>query len=264
MAPVSTSERDYLEQDSPVRGQNYVCLSFLSPEDAISSRGAYAAGKFLGSLCEDLKALVDSLGEASMAVADTHPELSSRVTALRERHPYALDAKALRSEYDAFVSCNSAQITREYSEACDGAACVRGIKVRGCYETMDEARRRCESLKRADPNFSVYVAEVGCWCPWAPDPDELANAAGDSGVAQYSETALNTLMQKYQENVAERDKFYTDRKRALMGEASAGRGASTSGAEHEDRRSIMAEIEAEDGWSQRKLGEDQSLSSRST
>jgi hypothetical protein len=154
--------------------------------------------------------------------------MRGRLAALRERYAYMLSGDSMRREYDAFMSANASAIAKEYSEKSDGAACVRGIKVRGCYDTMSEARHRCEALKRADPNFSVYVAEVGCWCPWSPSPDELAAAAGDQNVAQYSETALNTLMQKYQENAEERDQFYNERKRMLM--AGSGSTKDTNGA----------------------------------
>ena len=314
MAPVSTAQRDYLDQDPPIRGQNYVCLSFLSPEEAISSREAFAMGKFAERFSEELKGLLGSVesflelggggggeaaggaaeaaggageesGRASEAAGGAREAALSRLAAIRERHGYMLSGRLMGAEYDAFVSANASTISKEYSEKSDGCACVRGIKVRGTYETVDEAKHRCESLKRSDPNFSVYVAEVGCWCPWSPNPDELADAAGDQNVAQYSETALNTLMQKYQENVEERDQFYNERKRALMSSSrgapaapsgAGGSGAGGSGssalagdaaglpeaagsqgpapaAGHEERRSIMAEIEAEDGWSKLKL-----------
>jgi hypothetical protein len=287
-----------------------VCLSFLSPEEAIASREAFAMGKFAERFSEELKGLLGSVegfleagggpcgsaqpfapeGAAASegAAAEARQAALSRLAAIRERHGYMLSGRLMGAEYDAFVSANASSISKEYSEKSDGCACVRGIKVRGTYETVDEAKHRCESLKRSDPNFSVYVAEVGCWCPWSPNPDELADAAGDQNVAQYSETALNTLMQKYQENVEERDQFYNERKRALMsssraagaggaapeGEAPDGAGssalaggasviaggasvlaggASVLAGDHDERRSIMAEIEAEDGWSKLKL-----------
>ena len=396
MAPVTTKERDYLEQDAPLRGQNYVCLSFLSPEDAIASKDAFAAGKFSDRLSEEfsqfLTALEDivstanvsavaadvsagaaykevsavaadisagaadeevSAGAADDISAGADEEVSAgaaddvsadaadvsagaadvsagaaedvsagaadvptgaanvsacaadasagaddkdvpagaadasagaadevsagaaadevsagadekvsasmrgRLAALRERYAYMLSGESMRREYDAFMAANASAIAKEYSEKSDGVACVRGIKVRGCYDTMSEARHRCETLKRADPNFSVYVAEVGCWCPWSPSPDELAAAAGDQNVAQYSETALNTLMQKYQENAEERDQFYNERKRMLMasssGPSSVAAASSADGEaatpDHDARREIMAKLEAAGGIS---------------
>jgi hypothetical protein len=278
MAPVTVAERDYLEQDPPVRGQNYACMSFLSPEEAIASKSAFAMGKFTDRFAEELSVFLGKLGEAVDACGDESS--SAGLRALKERFGYMLSGSTMSKEYDTFVSTNDAAISKEYSEVSDGVACVRGIKIRGCYETLDEARHRCEALKRSDPKFSVYVAEVGCWCPWSPNPDELAEAVGDQNVAQYSEVALNTLMKKYQENVDERDQFYIDRKRALVsmgkkaadtpsdGDSGEGSGAATGSCgdafgspaglggmtpDHEDRRRIMADLEAEDGWSQAKM-----------
>ena len=44
---------DYLEVDDPIPGQNYVCLSFVSPEELIKSKEAFKVSKFLQSYCKD-------------------------------------------------------------------------------------------------------------------------------------------------------------------------------------------------------------------
>jgi hypothetical protein len=260
MAPVPTSERAYLDQDLPVRSQNYVCLSFLSPEQAIASREAFAIGKFTSRVGEELTELFSAGSGAvkdipGVGADDRRRDVDSQIMALKERYSYMLSGETMRAEFDAFTSINQAAITTEVSLMSDGAACVRGIKVRGVYETIDEAKHRCESLKRTDPNFSVFVAEVGCWCPWAPNPDDLAEAAGDQNVAQYSEPALNTLMQNYQENVEERDQFYNERKSRIMsqGKDNTSPVVAKKSDEHEKRRDIMEEMEAEDNWSKLKL-----------
>ena len=37
----SVKEVDYLDEDKPIRGQNFVLLSFLSPEDVLVNKEAY-------------------------------------------------------------------------------------------------------------------------------------------------------------------------------------------------------------------------------
>ena len=37
---------DYLEVDDVIPGQNYVCLSFLSPEELIQNKEAFNTAKF--------------------------------------------------------------------------------------------------------------------------------------------------------------------------------------------------------------------------
>ena len=42
----SVKEVDYLDEDKPIRGQNFVLLSFLSPEDVLVNKEAYMFNKF--------------------------------------------------------------------------------------------------------------------------------------------------------------------------------------------------------------------------
>ena len=44
---------DYLEVDNPIAGQNYVCLSFLSPESLIQNKEGFKCAKFLQSYCKE-------------------------------------------------------------------------------------------------------------------------------------------------------------------------------------------------------------------
>ena len=52
---VEEDKIDYLEVDEQIPGQNYVCISFLSPESFIQNRDAFNTAKFLQSYCKDQK-----------------------------------------------------------------------------------------------------------------------------------------------------------------------------------------------------------------
>ena len=209
MPPVSCKQQDFLEQDQPIRGQNYACLSFLSPVDAVASREAFSASRFLAAFsAEANQVLEDATARAS---SDEDKKVLEN---LKDRYAYVFDKDALRSEYDKYCSAYAEQLQREWSEENDGGACVYGIKIRGAYETLAEAQSRAQGLKRSDPNFSVYVCEMGCWVPWSPNPDEIKDA-------EYSETQLNTLMKKYKENMTLKDEYYEQRKRELVSAAEA-------------------------------------------
>ena len=43
---------DYLDVDQPINGQNYCCMSFISPESMIDDRHAFNVSKFLQSVCK--------------------------------------------------------------------------------------------------------------------------------------------------------------------------------------------------------------------
>jgi|LauGreDrversion4_2_1035121.scaffolds.fasta_scaffold272575_3 hypothetical protein len=221
MPPISTKVKDYLDQDQPIRGQNYVCLSFLSPDDAIASKDAFAVGKFLAAFSAEAS---DVFKEAHKRCSDEDRQVLDN---LRERYAYVFDRATLAAEFDVYKKAYAKEITDDYDKSTDYRCSIRGIKIRGAYETIKEAQDRAERLKRQDPNFSVYVCEMGCWCPWSPSPDEIKDA-------EYSESQLNSLMKQYKENMALRDELYESRKRELLAPDKSGEAQpSGSEAEHE-------------------------------
>jgi hypothetical protein len=204
MPPVTCKEQDFLEQDAAIRGQNYVCLSFLNPGDAVASKEAYTVSKFLTAFCEDAKQVLQDAEKRASSETDRQV-----VKNLQERYAYVFDKDALLAEFEQYKSSYEEQILADYAEKTDNQACVYGIKIRGAHETLDEARARAQHLKTKDPNFNVYVCEMGCWCPWSPNPEGIREA-------EYGETQLNTLMKKYKENMALKDDMYEKRKDDLL------------------------------------------------
>jgi hypothetical protein len=88
---------------------------------------------------------------------------------------------------------------------------VRGLKVRGTYDTYAEAVGRAKTLQKLDPSFNVYVGQVGFWLPWDPEPTEVADQ-------EYADDQLNQLMKRYKENESQRDEFYEEMKRTRIGD----------------------------------------------
>ena len=60
---VSVSEMDYLEEDDPIRGQQYVCLSFLSPEEIIEKKDVFMFNKFISNFKKEVNELFTNLKE---------------------------------------------------------------------------------------------------------------------------------------------------------------------------------------------------------
>ena len=199
---VPVSEADYLEQDPLIRGQRFACISFISPQDAIASKDAYTARSFLGAVAKDLGDTLDSISaafEGSVAVQDT-------VRSVKERHAYLWDAAAAQGEYALYRSQQAEEIDEGFKrEHGEFKTSVHAFKIRGVYDSVDEATARAKAIERFDKRFNVFVSEVGCWCPWSPSADSIENV-------EYSETQLNTLMKKYNEGQDARDEVYNTRK----------------------------------------------------
>lgn len=212
---VDTKTHDYLDQDPELRGQKYVCLSFVSPEDVIEQKEVHFFGKFLTNFSRDLSELFTNLkikADDTTNVGEFSLNMIEMLDGLKQRYDYIFDAKALGDEFNFYKQNNSEKLEREYLEANNFQTSIRGIKVRGSYETLLEAQKRAEVIKKLDAAHNVYVGQVGCWCPWSPYPEDIENI-------EYSETQLNTIMKKYKENQSDKNEHFNMRRDEMMNKA---------------------------------------------
>lgn len=199
---VSVKEEDFLDEDPPLRGQNYVCLSFVSPEEVIKKKEVYFFQNFLSGFSGEMKELFKNLSEK-------YKEDLDKFKMLEDRYAYIFKEDALKEEYNFFLNSNGSDLDKQYYEDNNFQTSIRGIKVRGVFDTLREAEIRAQVLKKLDDRFNVYVAQVGCWCPWSPNPDDIS-------AQEYAESHLNTLMKKYKDNQDQKNYFYEERKKELQ------------------------------------------------
>lgn len=195
---VSTKEHDYLDEDKPIRGQNYVLLSFISPEDVLVNKEAYYFSRFIEQFGKDMNMLFDG-------IQSKFPDSKDMIDNIRTNHKYICDSAEMNEQFKFFKSVNSSDIEADYHRDNNFQTTIRGIKVRGTFDTLDEAKNRSEFLKKIDDRFDIFIGQVGCWCPWSPNPNDLNNQ-------EYGETQLNTLMKKYKENMESKDVIFEKRK----------------------------------------------------
>jgi len=163
---------DYLEVDEQIPGQNYVCMSFLSPESFIQNRDAFNTAKFLQSYCKDQKLKFEEVYE----------------------------------KYKDFTYKHEDQLQRDFDEQNDFQTSLRGVKVRGIYDTRGAAEARANKLSTRDSSFHVFIGQVGYWLPWEPNADKIVDEV-------FQNSQLNDMMEKYQENNVSKDMFYEEQKR---------------------------------------------------
>jgi hypothetical protein len=163
---------DYLEVDSPIAGQNYVCMSFLSPESLMQNKETFKCAKFLQSYCKEQKLKFDEV----------------------------------YSKYQDFCYKYEDKLQRDYDEQNDFQTSLRGIKIRGVFDTREAADARAKNLSNTDSAFHVFIGQIGYWLPWDPNADKVADE-------HFQNTQLNDMMSKYQDNNVNRDIFYEDQKR---------------------------------------------------
>ena len=92
-------QEDFLTVDDPIRGQNFVCISFLSPEAVIKNKELFFMHKFLEQISEE----------------------------------YKLKDSNLIDKFEDFKYKNEKSLNDTYNEENDFKTNVRGVKVRGVF-----------------------------------------------------------------------------------------------------------------------------------
>jgi hypothetical protein len=180
-------KEDFLEVDSKIPGQNYVCLSFVSPEKIIKQKELFFVTKFLDYLINSPDQITQDIRQKML-----NKELN-------------VNYDNVKQLYDDWKYLKNDNIEHEFYELNDYKTTMRGIKVRGTYDSYKEATVRAQVLRRKDPSFNVFVGQVGYWLPWDPECESVPEQ-------EYQEGQLNELVKKYKENLENRDDMYEQEK----------------------------------------------------
>ena len=186
---------DLLDEDKPIAGQKFACLSFISPEDIIRNKQIFFFDKFLKDF--DFKKSLEKYAQFTNFISYKYninfDKLSKDLEEFIEEEREKLFFTTLDGDYKTFVEQNEEKLQTEYNEAHEFQTNTRGIKVRGVFATQEEAENRCKLLRNEDPNHDVYVGPVGMWMPFHPE-------AYKTGRVEYLEKELNELMAEKKKN----------------------------------------------------------------
>lgn len=84
---------------------------------------------------------------------------------------------------------------------------LKGVKVRGAFNTVEEASEHAKNLQSIDQAHNVFVGEMGKWLAYEPDVNSEA-----AGNPEYANEQLNTMMRSYLENQEKSKLFHEQRK----------------------------------------------------
>jgi hypothetical protein len=178
---------DFLEVDTKIPGQNFACMSFVSPEKMLKQKEVHFVAKFLEHLFN---------GDDQYTI-DMKEKISKGDT--------KIEYDVIKTFYEDWKYSRVDKLEQEFYEANDFHTSMRGLKIRGVYDTHKEATVRAQVLRRKDPSFNVFVGQVGYWLPWDPECEQIQEQ-------EYQESMLNDLVKKYKENLDNRDDMYEQMK----------------------------------------------------
>jgi hypothetical protein len=208
---------DLLEEDKPIAGQKFACLSFVSPEEILEQKEHYFFKEFIKvwDFNKSVEKYTQFLNFIAFKYGVEFNSLYEDLQAFIKEEKADLENTRIADDFKTFVDNNEERLEADFNEKHEFQTSIRGIKVRGVYPTQKEAELRCKMLREVDPNHDVYVGPVGMWMPFHPD-------AYKTGRVEYMEETLNQLMSEKKTNEEkaklEFDKRIKDTKQKAMEE----------------------------------------------
>lgn len=194
---------DLCDEDAPLAGQKFTCLSFVSPENILKRREQFLFEEFVKSwdFTKSMSKFFDFIHFMSYKY-NLNVE-----TAIEDFNEFVKEEKdnlkkmTVEDDYKTFMDKNEERLNEEFNRKNVFQTSVRGLKVRGVYNTQEEAEHRCKSLRDIDPNHDIFVGPVGMWIPWDPD-------AYKTGRVEFMEEELNQLhSEKMKNETKAKDEF---------------------------------------------------------
>jgi hypothetical protein len=223
---------DFLEEDDEIRGQQYVLLSFLSPEKVLQDKSRaffteflkdyevtwktknlekYLADTVIGlrkTLFDEADKL-DAVDLSGAAVKCRDAAKQFRVEEVLDTYQQYLkkikndvSVTTINEAYDEFLFKNGDKLEDDFYAKNNFRTTIRGVKVRGVYANQGEAQIRAKKLQQSDKRHDILIGDVGKWLAWDPSPHQIPSQ-------EYANDQLNSLMKAYSENEDAREKFYT-------------------------------------------------------
>jgi len=188
---------DLLEEDKPISGQKFVCVSFVSPENILKQKNIFYFEEFLKKweFSKSMEKFVQFLNFVSYKYNISFDDVSNDFKDFVKEEKEALTKTSMEDDYKTFIDKHEADLEKDFNRVHNFQTSTRGLKIRGSYPTMEEAEIRCKMLREVDPHHDIMVGPVGMWMPWEPE-------AYKTGRVEYMEEELNQLMHEKTKNEA--------------------------------------------------------------
>lgn len=186
---------DMLEPDKPIANQNFVCMSFVSPEKILKQKEMYFFEEFLKTweFNKSMEKFIQFLNFISFKYNISFDDLTNDFKEFVKEEKENLVKSSIEDDYKTYLDNHEDELQKKFDIANEFQTNVRGIKIRGVYPTQEEAELRCKLLREVDPNHDVLVGPVGIWMPMDPE-------AYKTGRVEYLEEELNQLMHEKKKN----------------------------------------------------------------
>ena len=207
---------DLCDEDPPISGQKFACMSFVSPEKILKKREIYLFDQFIKNW--EFSKSMERYFEFIHFIAYKHnfnvDTLIADFNDFVKEESDKLKKSGIEDDYKNFMDKQEDKLNSQFNREHAFQTSVRGLKIRGVYNSQEEAEDKCKKMREYDPNHDIYVGPVGVWIPWDPD-------AYKTGRVEHMEDELNALHSEKIKNEEMAKKQFEERvretkKKAIM------------------------------------------------
>ena len=213
-ASVNKKYIDLCDEDTPIAGQKFACMSFVSPEKILQKREVYLFNQFIKNW--EFSKSMERYFEFIHFIAYKHninvETLIGDFNEFVKEESDKLQKSGIDDDYKNFMDKQEDKLTEKFNRENAFQTSVRGVKIRGVYPSQEEAEDKCKKLREHDPNHDIYVGPVGIWVPWDPD-------AYKTGRVEHMEEELNALHAEKMKNEEMAKKEFEERVRETKKQA---------------------------------------------
>jgi hypothetical protein len=180
---------DFLEVDKEIPDQKYTLVSFLCPDTEMKKRELYMMEQFKQHFIQKCKENFEYLENE----LKDNLRLYDRLKEIRMCDMHEL--------YDTFLFLKKKELDEKYDEMNQNKCSIMGLKIRGSYPTIQEAKNEAMKKQKTDKNHNIYICQTGYWVPFSPNSEEIANQ-------EYANEKLNEIMKNYNEHLYHKNEVW--------------------------------------------------------
>jgi hypothetical protein len=207
---------DLCDEDPPIAGQKFACISFVSPEKTLKKREVYLFDQFIKQweFSKSMERYFDFVHFIAYKYNLKVETLIDDFNDFVKEETDKLKKSGIEDDYKNFMDKQEEKLNEQFNREHSFQTSVRGLKIRGSFPTQEEAEMKCKKLREQDPNHDIFVGPVGVWVPWDPD-------AYKTGRVEHLEEELNALHKEKLKNEEMARKEFEERvretkKKAIM------------------------------------------------
>jgi len=199
---------DLCDEDTPIAGQKFACISFVSPEKTLKKREVYLFDQFIKQweFSKSMERYFDFVHFIAYKYNLKVEILIDDFNDFVKEETDKLKKSGIEDDYKNFMDKQEEKLNEQFNREHAFQTSVRGLKIRGVFPSQEEAEMKCKKLREQDPNHDIFVGPVGIWVPWDPD-------AYKTGRVEHLEEELNALHKEKLKNEEMAKKEFEERVR---------------------------------------------------